>query len=45
MNRMRGEKEADGSYSGTLPKILALGGFKAKAFIKSGECDSEEVEA
>merc|ERR1711867_349465 len=38
-------KGPDGSYSGTLPRVLAMGGFKAKALIPSGTCDEEEVEA
>ena len=42
---MRGQKGEDGSYSGTLPQVLALGGFKAKALIPSGSCDEEECEA
>ena len=45
VSRMRGEKAADGSYSGTVPRVLSLGGFKAKALVASGVCDTEEEEA
>ena len=34
-----------GDYSGTVSKILALGGFKAKALIMSRNCDEEERES
>ena len=37
--RMRGEKTPDGSYSGTIPKVLEMGGFRAKAIVMSGNCD------
>lgn len=38
--RMRGEKTSDG-YTGTVPKVLACGGFRAKALVPS-HCDDEE---
>ena len=45
VRRMRGEKKGPGEYTGTLPKILSLGGFRAKALIVGGDCDEEEAEA
>ena len=45
VQRMRGSKREDGSYSGTLPKVLEMGGFRAKALVIGGHCDDEEVEA
>ena len=42
---MRGFKRPDGSYTGTLPQILSLGGFRAKALVTSGDCDQEEEQA
>ena len=42
---MRGFKRPDGSYTGTLPQILSLGGFRAKALVASGDCDQEEEQA
>ena len=43
--RMKGKKGEDGSYSGTLPKVLSYGGFHAKALVESGNCDDEEAAA
>ena len=43
--RMRGIKDSLGEYSGTVPQMLAKGGFRAKALIMSGDCDDEEIEA
>ena len=42
--RMRGKK-LDQGYTGTLPRVLECGGFKAKALVCSGTRDSEELEA
>ena len=42
--RMRGQKNNLGEYSGTIPKVLAAGGFRAKALTMSGNCDDEEKE-
>ena len=42
--RMRGSRDSLGDYSGTVPKILAAGGFKAKALVMSGECTQEEAD-
>ena len=39
--RFRGEQKEDGSFSGTLPKILSLVGLVAKVIVVSGECDPE----
>ena len=36
---------ATGEYTGTIPRVLAMGGFTAKAIIASGECDEEEEKA
>merc|ERR1711867_169601 len=43
--RMRGERLETGEYTGTLPRVLAMGGFVAKALISSGTCSQEEEEA
>ena len=42
--RMRGVKSEDG-YSGTVPRVLECGGFRAKALVCSGTQDTEELEA
>ena len=39
---MRGERLEDGSYSGTIPLVLDVGGFSAKALVIGGACDEEE---
>ena len=44
VRRMRGELQ-DGKYSGTVPKMLGACGFRAKALVRSGSTDSEELEA
>ena len=43
--RMRGTKLDDGTYDGTVSRILSLGGFKAKTIVVSGICDDEEFES
>ena len=43
--RMRGEKNEDATYTGTLPKMLDMVGFKAKALVASGTRDPVELDA
>ena len=43
--RMQGRKDSMGIYTGTLPKVLATGGFQAKALVQSKRCDDLELEA
>lgn len=43
--RMRGRKDEDGKYTGTVPRILLAAGFRAKALIASGTGDKAELEA
>ena len=43
--RMRGVREEQGSYSGTVTKLLSTAGFWAKALVMSGTQVQEEVEA
>ena len=43
VDRMMGEQEQDGTYNGTLQQILGLGGFRVKAFLRSGTSDQEAV--
>ena len=45
VERMRGDKRPDGTYTGTLPKVLAMGGFRAKALVVGGQCDQEEADS
>ena len=45
VRRMKGERQGDGTYSGTVPKVLLQGGFTAKALIQSGDCSEEEAHA
>merc|ERR1711867_426175 len=45
VDRMRGDRRDDGSYSGTVPVILEQAGFKAKAFVVSGTEVEEELQA
>ena len=40
IQRMVGVKDSDGNYSGTISRILALGGYKVKEFVIEG--DGEE---
>ena len=42
---MRGDKLGKGSYTGTVSKVLATAGFKAKALVASGSADPEELES
>ena len=42
VNRFVGKKLPDGQYDGTIPRILALGNFKVKAFSISGQEPTEE---
>ena len=44
VNRMQGVKHEDGTYSGTLPAILANVGLKTKVIVRSGEQDEEALE-
>ena len=45
VDRMMGERitgeDGEITYTGTVPRILAEGGFKAKSYIKSGESNPE----
>ena len=45
VERMRGVRNDDGSYSGTVSRILKYAGFKAKALVPSGTELKEEREA
>ena len=40
--RMVGSRDAEGNYDGTIPKILALGGFKIKEFIVEGDMTQDD---
>ena len=42
--RMKGNKLGDGSYSGTMTKILKRGNLKPKTFVSSGDTDEEAKE-
>ena len=39
VRRMRGDHLADGSYTGTISRILGLGNLKVKVMVTSGETD------
>ena len=41
VSRMKGERFANGSFSGTIPKILELGDLKLKVIVSTGESDEE----
>ena len=41
--RMKGLKLEDGTFSGTIPKMLAEVGYKVKTMVESGESDEEAV--
>ena len=41
VERMKGLKLGDGSFSGTMTKILDIGKLKAKTFISTGEVDED----
>ena len=43
--RMRGDLQEDGSYSGTIPQVLKVGGFQAKSLVVSKHCTPEEAES
>ena len=43
--RMRGVRQPGGGYSGTLPRVLAVGGFQAKALVASTMCTKEEADS
>ena len=45
VERMRGERLPDGTYTGTVSRILNAAGFKAKALVASRTCTAEEREA
>merc|ERR1711867_76616 len=45
VDRMRGERGEDGTYSGTVPVILSQAGFRAKALVPSGTKVEEELTA
>ena len=38
---MKGVRDNEGQYSGTLAKIMGHGGFKVKVMVSSGETDQE----
>ena len=40
VERMKGERLADGSYSGTMRQILDVGNLKSKVFVSTGEADA-----
>ena len=42
IDRMVGKEQPDGSYDGTISKILALGGFKVKAFAVEFDMDQPD---
>ena len=42
IDRMVGKQQPDGSYDGTISKILALGGFKVKAFAVEHDMDQPD---
>ena len=44
VDRFIGEKCPDGSFSGTISKMLGKGGFKVKAIVRSGETDQEQID-
>merc|ERR1711867_372472 len=43
LERMRGDRMEDGTYTGTIPTILSQAGFKAKALVPSGTDVEEEL--
>ena len=42
--RFMGVKSADGTFTGTMPQILAKGNFKLKAMVRSGGTDQEQID-
>ncbi len=42
---MRGDRKLDGSYTGTMPQILAKGNFKVKFMVHGGHCTKEEADS
>ena len=44
VDRYMGQRLPDGTYTGTLPEILANVGLKPKVLIQSGETDAELLE-
>ena len=45
VERMKGEKNAEGKWNGTIPRILSQGGFQAKEIVEGGNCTKEEADA
>ena len=45
MKRMRGEHMEDGSYMGTVSRVLSMAGFRSKALVPSRTKVQAEVEA
>ena len=43
--RMKGVRDESGNYSGTIPKVLARGGFIAKSLVEGGNCTQEEADS
>ena len=41
VRRMKGTRQDDGSFSGTVPQILGLGGLQLKVIVSSGEENEE----
>ena len=41
VRRMKGERLADGSFTGTIPQILKLGGLKLKVIVSTGETNED----
>ena len=44
VERMRGLKTEEG-YTGTVPHVIACGGFKAKALVPSGAQEEDEIDS
>ena len=43
--RMRGMRDRNGKYDGTIPRVLDTCGFKAKHIVVGGDCSKEEAES
>ena len=42
IERMIGSKDSDGNFDGSIPQILALGGFKVKEFVVEGDLEQPD---
>ena len=42
IERMIGSKDSDGNFDGSIPRILALGGFKVKEFVVEGDLEQPD---